>query len=636
MERNTLLAIVLSVLVWFLYLRIFPPPKEKKITKKDNAIVQKNETARPDNQVIKKKDTLQPRQKKRTETQDNYQRDSQILVFNRQIKNKDLIKGATREVSVESSIYDIKVSEAGGIITSFRYKKYKGPEGKPVELVIKNDKYPGQKTWPFDISFDETDQNFLATTTASHPALYDISTLEQKGPGGVQKVIIARTRALIQNIPVEIVKSYEFPEKKNFFIFKLKIRNRHSRLAIQNISAPMLRIGNLVGPDLDLEDPYNPIKFGFYSGEKYTELSKTGGFFSDAPPAVTKESNRKIRWFGIHSRYFLLSIIPEKPMDELWADTRPNSAFYMGAKTGRIFIEPGSEFVQKFYVYVGEKEKDNFQLVSAQINNTGYNWTGLADSLKATIDVHWTIEIVRDFLLKLLIWLNTIFGNYGAALVVFAILTKLIFWPLNQKSANSMKKMGELAPQMKLIKEQYKDNPTELNKKTMGLYKKHGVNPASGCLPILIQMPFFFALYSALSNSVELWNAPFVLWIKDLSQPDTVATLAFMGGLNLNILPLLMVVTQFFQQRLTTSSADPNQQKMMKFLPILFIFIFWKMPSGLVLYWTVQNVLAIGQQLYTNHSSDNNKSKEPLAKQAVVTPKIPPPGSAKSKKSRRR
>ena len=159
-----------------------------------------------------------------------------------------------------------------------------------------------------------------------------------------------------------------------------------------------------------------------------------------------------------------------------------------------------------------------------------------------------------------------------------------------------MKKMAELGPKMNELKTKFKDKPEQLQKATMELYKSAGVNPLSGCLPLIIQMPFFFALYSALSNSLDMWQSPFFFWIKDLSMPDTVGHIM---GISINILPILMTVTTYFQQKLTTVDTGNQSQKiMMMLMPLMFIWIFWSMPSGLVLYWIIQNTLQIAHQLY--------------------------------------
>jgi YidC/Oxa1 family membrane protein insertase len=157
--------------------------------------------------------------------------------------------------------------------------------------------------------------------------------------------------------------------------------------------------------------------------------------------------------------------------------------------------------------------------------------------------------------------------------------------------------MQELNPKVKEIREKYKDKADIMNKKIMELYKKEKVNPLSGCLPLLLQMPFFFALYSALVNSIDLWNAPFIFWIRDLSLPDTIFRI---HGFNVNILPVIMTITTFLQQKMTPGSDSTQQQMLIKMMPVIFIVIFWNMPSGLVLYWIMQNVLQILHQLYIN------------------------------------
>ena len=200
-------------------------------------------------------------------------------------------------------------------------------------------------------------------------------------------------------------------------------------------------------------------------------------------------------------------------------------------------------------------------------------------------------------------------GNYGWTIIIIASLFKLLTFPLNQMQAKSMKRMSILKPEMERINEKYADNPQEKQKKVMELYKKHNINPAKGCLPLLIQMPVFIALYSAFSESIELWNSPFVLWMTDLSSPDTIYVLNFLfiQDFNLNILPLLMVGSQILQQKLTTATMDPQQQTMMYMMPFIMLFFFWSMPSGVTLYWTVQNMLAIVWQLVAEKFMDNEE-----------------------------
>lgn len=616
-----IIAILLTVLVWLGYYAIFPPPKPENVEK--NA--QKQEQIAKTDPLAEKAASKQEDRNKRKEnkTQDITAKKNQKLVKklfgdkNNAALNADGFQlsrrwlkeyniEADKEITIDTDLYSVRVKSAGAQITSFRYKNYKEKNGNPVELVLKNEKYLAPKSWPFALDFEISEEKFLSSKKFLDqvPFLLKTETTET----GVD--ITAEVYGSYKGVPIRIQKTYSFENKNNFFVLSYKIDNLSKNEVFGPLQDVILQVGHLVGPDLDLNDPYSPMKFGYFAGEDYHSLGKEGGIFTDTPPSLTKSKEHNIRWIGINSRYFLLGVIPEQPFQNVWADTRPSSSFQMGGFLPRASVAPGESYRHKFFVYVGEKEKDIFATFAENIAKKGYKWPELADSLKNTIDVHWTIEIVRDLLVKFLVLLNKVFGNYGWAIVVFGILTKIVFWPLNQKSADSMKKMSELGPQLKELKERYKDNPQEMNKRTMEIYKKHGVNPASGCLPILIQLPFFFALYSALSSSAVLWNAPFIFWMQDLSSPDTIGHLPeYLGGFSINILPLIMVVSQFFQQKLTTSTVDPNQRRMMYFLPLVFIFIFWHMPSGLVLYWTIQNILAIGQQIYTNHKGKKLSKK---------------------------
>ena len=202
--------------------------------------------------------------------------------------------------------------------------------------------------------------------------------------------------------------------------------------------------------------------------------------------------------------------------------------------------------------------------------------------------------------------------NYGLSIILMTIIIKIILHPLTFKSFQSMKKMSALQPKINEIREKYKNNPQQMNKEISALYKREKVNPMGGCLPMLLQLPIFYALYTLLSSMIELRNESF-LWIKDLSLPDTVATIKAsipllgyrlngQGYTDINVLPFIMTATTLLQSKLTSGDQSSQQGKMMTYLfPLMFFFIFWNMPSGLVLYWTVQNILTIGQQLFINY-----------------------------------
>jgi YidC/Oxa1 family membrane protein insertase len=204
-----------------------------------------------------------------------------------------------------------------------------------------------------------------------------------------------------------------------------------------------------------------------------------------------------------------------------------------------------------------------------------------------------------------LIWalnmMNKVTHNFGIDIIILTIIIKIIFYPLTVKSSTSMKKMQKLQPKIMKLKEKYANDKGKLNQEMMGLYKTEGVNPMGGCLPMVIQIPVFFALYQALSGAIELRHAYFFWWINDLSAPEDLFTFHVAGyALPIRILPLIMGVTQVIQQKMTPTTADPMQEKIMLLMPIVFTFLFWGFSSGLVLYWLVNNVISIAQQYYIN------------------------------------
>ena len=244
----------------------------------------------------------------------------------------------------------------------------------------------------------------------------------------------------------------------------------------------------------------------------------------------------------------------------------------------------------KFHGFLGAKEYKVLHNIKPVLTNViEYGW--------------FTFASQPMFLV--LSWLHGIFGNWGWAIVGLTALIRMVLYPLTYKGMMSMQKMKALAPKLKELKEKYKKDPQKLNAMTMDMYKKHGANPLGGCLPMLLQIPVFYAIYRLLLNSVELQGAPWMLWVNDLSRMDPYY-----------ILPLLMGASMFLQQHLTpTNFTDPMQEKVMKYLPVIFTFFFVTFPSGLVLYWFVNNLFSIAQQFVVNQQFSNlQDAQKALAK----------------------
>ncbi len=225
---------------------------------------------------------------------------------------------------------------------------------------------------------------------------------------------------------------------------------------------------------------------------------------------------------------------------------------------------------------------------------------GLDFNADKIVDFGW-FDIVAKPMLWGMNFSNRLTHNYGIDIILLTILIKIIFYPLSLKSYKSMKNMQKLQPKLAALREKFKNDKERLNQEMMGIYKREGINPLGGCLPMVIQIPVFFALYKVLMTAIEFRHAPFMLWMNDLAAPENIFTMHVAGyALPFRVLPLIMGVTMVIQQKMTPTGGDPMQAKMMMFMPIFFTFLFWGFPAGLVLYWLVNNVISIGQQYYIN------------------------------------
>jgi YidC/Oxa1 family membrane protein insertase len=303
-----------------------------------------------------------------------------------------------------------------------------------------------------------------------------------------------------------------------------------------------------------------------------------------------KSFEKNVSWSGFEDKYFLNVAIAEKGSIAA-VQVRQNSGYVENIiSSPRLSLNHGDSVAVSYGLFFGPKELD---ILKAQ-----------GSRLEEVIDFGWFSAIAKPLLYSLKFFYKYV-QNYGVAIIIITVILKVLFYPLTNKSYKSMKEMQKLQPKMEALKEKFKNDRDAMNKAVMELYKTHKVNPMGGCLPMLVQIPVFFALYKALMFSIELRHAPFMLWIKDLSAPDALfghlpKALPLLGGFPIGPLPLLMGATMVIQQKMTPSNMDPAQAKMMMALPFIFTFMFLNFPSGLVLYWLVNNVLTIAQQAYIN------------------------------------
>jgi len=291
--------------------------------------------------------------------------------------------------------------------------------------------------------------------------------------------------------------------------------------------------------------------------------------------SASKRYDKTIEWAGFADKYFLTAILSEKNSIASVELKKNNAGFFESIVSSPQFtVNPGQSVTVAHRLFVGPKDID---ILKAQGN-----------SLELSLDLGWFKVIAMPLMYTLKFFYRYV-GNYGIAIIIITIILKALFFPLTHKSYKSMKGMQKIQPEMAKLREKYKDDKDSMNKAVMELYREHKVNPMGGCLPMVVQIPVFFALYKSLMFSIELRHAPFFLWVTDLADKDPYY-----------VTPVIMGITMFVQQKMTPSQMDPMQQKMMLALPVVFTFMFLSFPSGLVLYWLVNNVLTIGQQMYIN------------------------------------
>lgn len=355
----------------------------------------------------------------------------------------------------------------------------------------------------------------------------------------------------------------------------------------------------------------------------YTGFMEAGGDFIDAsefdsswiPPRAAREAitvaRPGIAWAGVADQYFTTLITTQAPDanaprgSSAWAkrfiiegpawqaagrstdgSTQPRYGVDGAIGMPAVTLEPGNPFTQSFRIFAGPREYGLLRL--------------MPEGQKDIMDFGM-FGIVSRTLLNSMNWLNSILGSYALAIIVLTLIIKTLLWPMQNKSTQSMKRMQLLQPKMTELREKYKDDPTRMNTEVMKLYKDYGVNPLSGCLPMLVQIPIFFGFFTMLGTAVELRNSKF-LWVQDLSLPDTVWHLPSVGW-PLNILPIVMALTMLWQMALSPKSGDPMQQKIFMFMPVIFIAFCYNYASALALYWTVQNLFSVAQLYLTRNQS---------------------------------
>ena len=356
----------------------------------------------------------------------------------------------------------------------------------------------------------------------------------------------------------------------------------------------------VVGPGAE---SIRAVEIGWQSGLQTTEGNRGDDLRNFAAITLTEEGLVKndlgkvrkgqqaavggsVVWSGLRTKYFLASFVPLGGTPVVARAAAGN-----GESIGlTLEVERGDGRPLEFLVYAGPLDYQGLK--------------AMGHRLEKSVDFGWKwLSPLSKGIYLFLVYCYKVIPNYGWVIIVLSGLLKLLFQPLTSKSMRSMREMQRIQPEMQALREKHKGEPQKLNAAMMELYRKRGINPVGGCLPLLLQMPVFFALFNVLSKTIELRRADFVWWIKDLSAPDVIGHLPFslpFIGSAVSLLPILMGIAMFVQQKMTPT--DPKQAMMTYLLPIIFTFMFFKFPSGLVLYWLVNNVLTIIHQYLMNRA----------------------------------
>ncbi len=398
---------------------------------------------------------------------------------------------------------------------------------------------------------------------------------------------------------LEVIRAYQLStdaSQKDPYSIQHETRFSNKSPEALDLKRVFINVGSFPETEGDTTGEY--LNFGYYNGKtadfvKVSEFRDSKGFLGIGKRSAVayKTQNASVRWASVKNQFFTTVLTPQVPALGIFAkptELNTSNSTQEGITGSVLFslgaLEKGESKCLNMSYYVGPKEL-------SRLENLGDN--------QELIMQFGFFGMVSKFLLSLMLIIHKFIPNWGLTIIGVTVLIKLFLWPLTTAQVRSSKRMAALQGPLKAIKQQYANNPQKQQAETMKLFKENKVNPAAGCLPLIVQLPIFLGLYFMLRTASELRFAPF-LWVQDLSVPDTVCRIA---GFPLNPLPLLMGVTMYYQMKLMPSpSTDDTQRKLLQFMPFMFLFFCYNFPAGLVLYWTVQNLLTILQQYFTTKS----------------------------------
>lgn len=555
MDRQALIGFALIAIVLIIWMTMTaPPPVPEREGKPDTTL------SRP-----------RPVQ---ADTQESKPADTPSKFFSTQQSKEERI------IVVETDLYRAEISTSGGVIRKWELKQYKTWDGWPVALV------DFKKGGDFSLMF--TTQDGKLVNTRHLPFETPLPSWHREILGGNDSATITLTTRATNGGRIEKTLTFY----NNLYSIVANFRFERMSDVISGFEYQVIWETGLPFAEHNSVDEASFAMAYAYAGRELTELDAV-----NHTEAVKENITGLIDWVATRNKYFAVAIIPREKISqgaylEGIAERLPDNGIKENYSIGILMPYKVTDTVEaSFTVFLGPLDFDIVKSYKADLDQV------------MSLGAAWIIRPISEWvIIPLFQFLRWFIPNYGVVIIIFSMIIKIALHPLTKSSMKSMKKMQALQPVMEEIRTKYKDDPAKMNKQIMQLYKDYGVNPAGGCLPMLLQLPILYALWTVFRSAIELRQAHFAWWITDLSVPDVIVSLPFhlplFGIKDVSGLALLMGITMYVQQRMTIK--DPRQKMMVWLMPILLTLLFNSFPSGLNLYYFVFNLLSIGQQMWIN------------------------------------
>ena len=482
-------------------------------------------------------------------------------------------QGTSKSVLVKTDLFTIDMDTRGGDLRTVTLLKHAAHADAKRAFTLMQDKAG---------SYFVTQSGLLGQGLPNHTAMWSTSSDQfELGTNDTLDVTFTNNDAA----GITVAKTYTFKRGSYLVNVRYDIKNESGTPISPNAYFQFLRDSNPPEGESTGNNPFTGV-VTFTGPAVYTDLKKyqkvSFSDIDDNKQNIVKEAGDG--WIAMVQHYFVSAWLPPPGLKREFFTQKVSSKLYSAGVIVPISaINAGATGGISMPLYIGPQEQENLKK--------------LAPGFDLVVDYGW-LTVLASPMFLVLSYINNIVGNWGWTIVLFTILLKLVFFPLNQKAGKSIAHMKTMAPKVEAMKARYGDDKLKMNQAMMELYKTEKVNPLGGCLPIVIQIPFFIALYWVLLGAVELRDAPWIGWITDLSTPDP-----------FYVLPVIMGASMFIQTKMNPAPPDPVQAKVMLILPLVFSVMFFFFPAGLVLYWTMQNILGIAQQWYINKTFSAEKIK---------------------------